>query len=372
PCPPQSFDKAGSPASEIRELWAQQKLNFEDAWQFTRGEGVKVAVIDSGVDSTHPQLSNVKQTLDETGTGPQDCIGHGTKVAGIIGAQDVRSSKQIPFFGVAPGAEIISIKFAVSSDNNDSSLVPKAIRKAVDLGAKVINLSIQGPASADLLSAVRYAHSRDVVIVAAAGNLSGTPGDEPQPVYPAEYENGVISVGAIGPDGQLAEDVSNTVTRVDLTAPGKDIISTFPQPRGSYGGDTGTSFAVPYVAGTAALVRAHNPTWTYLQVRQAIIGTADGGTVKGTGAGLVNPLRAVTSPLSATGGKVPPAPASGRRVPILQPEPEDRFGRLLALSITGGALTVALVVAVICVVVPEGRRRGWQPNRRTTPRPPAA
>lgn len=371
PCP-QGYEQPGSPASQMTaQPWPETMLNFTDVWPLTKGKGVTVAVLDSGVDAGHPQLTNVTKTVDLTHTNLTDCVGHGTGVAGIIGGQDLRPTKHIPFYGVAPDAKIISIKIANQKQNNNSALVGPAIEQAVDLHAKIINLSVDSPDTASLRSAVKYATDHDVLIVASAGNITDK-NQQPQKAYPASYP-GVLSVGAIDEKGQLASDFSNTVTPVTVVAPGQNIISTFPSPPGTYILESGTSFAAPYVAGTAALVWSHSPKMTYLQVKQAIEGTADGGTVTGTGAGVVNPLRAVTAVDTGRGG-VPTVAAQPavRPVTILQPEPVDHFGRMLALSIAGAALTVATVVSVIGVVVPAGRRRGWRPDRRTTGRPPAA
>jgi membrane-anchored mycosin MYCP len=365
-CVPQ---QPGQPVKELTsEPWPLKVLNFSDVWTLTRGEGVTVAVLDSGVDGTHLLLRGRVKSVDVTGTGPDDCIGHGTSAAGIIGAQDLRSTEQIPFYGVAPGAKILSVKMAVGEQNNRAEWAPEAIRTATDMGADVINFSAESSRDNPALkAAVAYAQSKDVVIVAAAGNVEDQERTS-HPAFPASYP-GVISVGAIAKNGQLAENFSNVKSPVSVTAPGDQVISTYPE--GTFFNQTGTSFATPFVAGTAALVRAYNPNLNHLQVKQAIESTADGGTVVGSGNGLVNPLRAVTTVVSGTdgaGGSAQPG-----SVEIMRPEPEDRLGRILALSVTGGALVIAAVVAVIGVVIPAGRRRGWRPGRRTAaPRPPAA
>jgi type VII secretion-associated serine protease mycosin len=342
----------GSPASQMTsEPWPQQRLNFTDAWMLTRGEGVVVAVVDSGVDTTHPQLRGRVQSYDVTKTGAQDCVGHGTRVAGIIGAQDLRG-RGIPFLGVAPGARLISIKSAVGKNDNDPRWVAAGIRQAVDRHAKIINVSSQTPNYPFLKAAVEYAQRKDVLIVAAAGNVEDKQNRTVHEAYPASYP-GVMAVGGTTSDGALS-DSSNSETHVTITAPGKDIISTWPH--GTYYNETGTSFAAPYVAGTAALVRAYHPKLTARQVKYRIEHTADGGTVKGTGAGQVNPLRAVTAVMSEESGQAPAHPAV-RRVSISQPSEGDRFGRTLALSLAGGALVVAAAIAVAGAVIPAGRRR---------------
>ncbi|WP_158581575.1 S8 family serine peptidase [Actinomadura spongiicola] len=340
----------GSPAQELPpQLWPQERLNFTDVWQHTRGAGVKVAVVDSGVDTAHPQLRGHVKAFDVTTSGLKDCVGHGTAVAGIIGAADMRD-KGIPFVGVAPEAEMVSVKMAVKASGNDSRWAAQAIKKAVDLGARVINISSQSPDLPDLRQAVHYAQQRDVVIVSVAGNLTDRTKQTPQKAYPASYP-GVISVGALAQDGTLA-GFSNTVTPVTVTAPGQSVISTWP--RGSYKLDDGTSLAAPYIAGTAALIRAFNPNLTYQQVKHRIETTADGAQAQGTGSGVVNPLRAVTT-VETTTGKAPPP--NIHRVSIDQPLPKDTVGRNLALSITAAALATAAIIATAAVVIPHTRHR---------------
>ena len=344
--------EAGQPRSQLpAQLWPQERLNFTEAWELTRGRGVKVAVIDSGVDASHPQLRGRVKQYDVTKTGTEDCVGHGTEVAGIIGAADMRR-QGIPFLGVAPGAELISIKAATGGQQNDPKWAPAAIRKAVDLGAKVINMSSQSPDYAELRSAVQYALRKDVVIVAAAGNIKDQ-NQTPRNAYPASYE-GVIAVGALNKDGSLAT-FSNATTPVTVTAPGQSVVSTWPD--GTYHMSDGTSQAAPFVAGTAALIRAYHPRMNREQVKRQIELTADGAQGQGTGSGVVNPLRAVTT---VARGTAAPAAIGPHKVKIDQPPPDDRTGRVIALSIAGATLTAAAAVAVGSVVIPAGRRRGWR------------
>ncbi|WP_242909085.1 S8 family peptidase [Actinomadura terrae] len=345
----------GSPANQLpRQLWPEERLNYVDAWTHTRGRGVKVAIVDSGVDATHPQLRGRVASYDVTKSGLQDCVGHGTQVAGIIGGRDLRA-QGISFFGVAPEAQLISVKMAVKSQGNDSRWTPLAIRKAVELGAKVINISSQSPDLPDLRSAVLYAQQHDVVIVSVAGNLTDQQKQTPQKSYPASYA-GVISVGALSKDGKLA-GFSNTVTPVTVTAPGQAVVSTWP--RNAYKADDGTSLAAPYVAGTAALIRSFNPKLTYLQVKERIERTADGAQVQGSGSGVVNPLRAVTT--VSTGG-APAGPAIAHRVSLDRPPAEDHLGKVLALSFAAVALTAAAGVGIAALIIPAGRRRNWRPG----------
>ena len=350
--------------------WAQQALGYSSAWRLTQGAGVTVAVVDSGVDA-NPQFG------DRVTVGPDlagatagdvppgaDCVGHGTSVASIIAAAPQAS---VTFAGVAPQASILSIKIT-NSDNFPGQVTAQAIRDAVNLGANVINLSLATNVSTPaLLAAAQFAQARNVVVVAAAGN------DDPDgvvgPFYPAAYP-GVLSVGAIGPDGSLAS-FSDTRTPVSVTAPGVDVTSAYPGtfPQAYNPGDNGTSFATAFVSGVAALVRAAYPGLGEAQVVTRITATADGPAGPGTGRGMVNPVQAVTAVLPAaalaTGtGALAAAAAAGPegRVPITRASAPDQATRTVAVSVAAGAAGLAVLVVAAALVLPAGRRRHWRPG----------
>jgi membrane-anchored mycosin MYCP len=343
PCnpPPGVQDVTGRP-------WPQERLRFQDVWRLTRGEGVTVAVVDSGVDASHPQLAGVVSgSVDLTGTGARDCVGHGTAVAGIIAGRDL-TARGVPFLGVAPGARILAVKQTDSQDGKVSNLAA-GIERAARLGAQVINVSVQAPDEPDLKAAVEYAQQKDVVIVAAAGNVEQGEG-KGSPAYPAEYP-GVIAVGAASPDGKKS-DFSNGVTRISVTAPGAAITSTWTG--GGYLTNLdGTSFAAPYVSGVVALVRARHPEFDHWQVKRQVEATAEGGGATGTGEGMVNPLLAVTSVLPATTS----ATGGGAAVVVAKADVPDLRGRGTALGIAGGAVAVTVLVVFGAVMVPRARRR---------------
>jgi membrane-anchored mycosin MYCP len=341
---------------QVGESWGQRRLDFTAVWPLTRGQGVTVAMVDSGVDTTHPQI-RVAQSVDLTGTGSQDCVGHGTAVAGIITGAYMA---EIPFTGVAPEARLISIKQTNSDTQGDVKLLASGIIKAADLGAKVINVSIQTSDQPDLRAAVDYALARDAVIVAAAGNVQKEDGT-PTAAYPAAYP-GVLSVGSAGPDGSRAE-FSNTATPVSVLAPGEAITSTWP--RGTYRQDLqGTSYAAPYVAGVAALVRARHPELDNVRVRRRIEMTADGAEGVGTGAGMVNPLLAVSAIIPSEvvaiaprePGDLPPG-AVGKAVP------PDRHAIGVSTAVAITAVFVTLLVTTAGLVIPLGRRRRVRTER---------
>lgn len=359
--PPQQCDiAAGAPKSEITDApWPQKMLNFTDVWPFTEGQHVKLAVVDSGVDASHSQLPKV-DSYDVTGTDKRDCAGHGTEVAGIIAAQDRRGA-HVPFLGVAPKVHLISVKVATQDKNNNALLLATGIKRAAALGAKIICVSSQTANYAFLKAAVRQAQNAGALVVAAAGNTDPNKKDSEQALYPASYD-GVMSVGAVGSDGKVS-DFSDSKSRVSVVAPGNKVISTWPG--NSYHLDDGTSFAAPYVAGTAALVESHFPNLTAAQVKHRIEATADGSTSVGSGHGIINPLRAVTAVLPEEGAQGrPQPPAKAHPVALVRPDHEDPFTRTVALSVVGGALGVAGVVAAGGLIIPAGRRRNWRPSRR--------
>ncbi|TWS23430.1 type VII secretion-associated serine protease mycosin [Tsukamurella sputi] len=342
-----------------------RSLRFDLAWRFTRGEGQKVAVIDTGV-SPHPRLGEVIAGGDyvSSGDGRDDCDAHGTAVAGIIAG---RPAPNDAFAGVAPAASIIAIRQAsaafepqqrgVNSHGNVTTMAYAVVR-AVDLGATVINISevaCGGSTAAlgdDALGrAVRFAAERNVVVVAAAGNVgSGSAcaeqNTEPAaPVTfasPARFADHVLAVGATEPDGRAAQ-FSLAGPWVSVAAPGTDVTTLEPRGTGLANAQTtrsgvtplaGTSYAAPYVAGVAALVRARFPQLSAAQVRARILATArsSAGT---SGAGIVDPVAAVSAALPGE------APTPGRLEVTAGPAPDTR-PRTVALA----GVALVLVAAI--------------------------
>ncbi|MFI9550140.1 S8 family serine peptidase [Nonomuraea endophytica] len=337
------------------EPWAQKRLDIKTAWRLSTGDGVRVAIIDSGLDVKHPQLPWLSDFVDFTGTGYTDCVGHGTAVTGIIAA---RVYPGVAFHGVAPRATVIELKQSSQTEGHVANLAA-AIDKAVELKAGVINISIKAAHNPTLKAAVQNALARDIVIVAAAGNI--TDKNEDVPAYPASYP-GVLAVGSATPDGRRA-DSSNTATPVGVLGPGVGI--TAPWPRGAYKLDLeGSSFGAAYVSGTAALVRARFPRLDQDQVRRRLIATADGSVGKGTGAGMVNPVQAVSAvlPFEPVGQPVvaapPPPPIAADA--IAKAPPEDVSARNGSLAVAAAALILLGVAGAVTRVLPLGRSRGWR------------
>lgn len=357
--------------------WAQRALNFGSVWGLSRGQHVTVAVVDSGIDFTR-QLRGRVAHADLTGGNGEDCVGHGTAVASIIAAS---KTKGVSFYGVAPAAHILSIRVQRTDSTGTQSQaqqlktlvnIAQGIRYAVTRGAQVINVSIQVPGNVPALrSAVEYALRHNVVVVAAAGNntnsANSTNGGYQGPFYPASYP-GVLSVNAVRPDGQLANfDVRNNP--VSVTAPGVNVAAGYAF--GEFTGWDGTSFATAFVSGEAALVRSAHPRFSAAQVVQRIEATADGHAGAHTGFGMINPVQAVNVVLPHA------TPSAGAAQPVLVPARRrvNSSTRTIALSVTGGAIATACLVAVGAIVVPQGRRRHWRPGRlgepAIIPAPPA-
>lgn len=368
PGPTQQCDPSPKYKPQSGTPWAQQALDYSSVWKFTQGAGVTVAVIDSGVDA-NPQFGSrvsVGPMFAKAPSGPAyaDCVGHGTMVAGIIAAAPRAGT---PFAGVAPQAHILSIKVTNSEGGISSTTLASAIGQAIMKGAQVINVSIDTPVdSPDLRGIVNYALQHNIVVVAAVGNdeppADGTGPPTHGPFYPADYP-GVLSVGAVDADGNLAS-FSDKKTNVSVTAPGKDITSTFPGTSGdSYAADDGTSFAAPFVSGEVALVRSRYPNLSAQQVARRITETADGPAGAGTGNGLINPVQAVTAVLPRGAAAAGAAAARPGPVSVNRAAP-NRSEKMVAASLAGGAFAVAALVIAAAVVIPAGRRRGWRPGER--------
>lgn len=335
--------------------WPLERMEPERVWPLTRGDGIKVAVIDSGV-GEHPILKGrvkaVDYTEDELGA-RCDMASHGTLVAGIIAGAETPDS---PFHGLAPESKILSyrvIDTMESSTSRDATVpVVDAIRDSVDSGADVINLSLTAVHTKALRDAIDYAHKHDVVVVAAAGNS----GAEGKKSYPAAYEH-VIAVGGLSPDGGHVES-SSIGDYVDIAAPGEEIDGPAPA-GGGYGRreEGGTSFAAPYVSATAALLRDYYPEDSAEQITRRLTATADhppGGWNQVVGYGELNPYRAMTTVLS--GGEK--RTATDPHAPEAATDPTAPIRRK-ALLLTVCAAAVVLLFLGAKVVVPRGRARGW-------------
>lgn len=268
------------------QIWAET-LDLPAAWDLTTGsDEAVVAVVDSGVSASHPDLQGALLAgwdFLNNDDQPEDDVGHGTAVAGIIAA---RGDDRLGIAGVAMNALILPVKVG-SADGAPVSAIAEGVVWAADQGVDVINLSLvtDQPSNA-LRDAVQYAYERNIAVVTAAGN-------DPQGItYPGAYDQ-AISVGASTLWGTLTAFTSRE-NRVDLVAPGASVTAPW---WSSGAGDgwttvTGTSFAAPMVSGVIALLRSISPDITVEELRQLLRATAvplsDGEPEPGSGAGLLD------------------------------------------------------------------------------------
>jgi membrane-anchored mycosin MYCP len=295
---------ANADAWRDKEFWLKES-GVTNAWQVSKGAGVKVAIIDSGIDGSHPDLKGVVVGgTDVSGAGApngQKSIGakteHGTLVATMLAGRGHTTPSASPsptasatpaapptvppaggpegITGVAPEAEILAVSTWLGSPNpggkSDQEQIPDAVRWAVDNGAKVINISLGStspdwPQSWD--AAFLYAEQKDVVIVAAAGNRVG---GNVQVGAPATIP-GVLTVAGLDGDGRASVDSSSQGISIGVAAPAENLVGGIPG--GGYAEWAGTSGAAPIVSGVAALIRSKWPEMSATQVINRIVSTA--------------------------------------------------------------------------------------------------
>ncbi|MFD5116866.1 type VII secretion-associated serine protease mycosin [Streptomyces sp. NPDC058391] len=392
---------AGTPAyaDSIRsQQWHLDAMGAEEIWQISTGTGVTVAVIDSGVDDTNPDLlgqvlKGKDLTPDEAGDEHTDYDGHGTNMAGLI-AGTGKSGGGDGAFGLAPGAKILPIRMrdAQGNANRESEVeefnksASAAIRYAADSDARVINISMGArEGSQQLTDAVKYALGKGSLVFAATGNNaeadnsvrfpSGTPG--------------VVGVGAIGKDLKKTDE-SQYGPQVDVSAPGEGMVA-------ACGGKTGlctshgTSDATAIASASAALIWSKHPDWTNNQVLRVMLNTI-GAPTSGNerndhiGYGVVRPLRALKTPGDpgpadeyplpdlAAAAPAAPAPESSKATggneddkqpPAAAGAASDDGGNT-GLWIGLGIGAAVLLGAAVTVPIVRSRRRATTP-----PQPPA-
>jgi type VII secretion-associated serine protease mycosin len=364
------------PVEEVPELpWAQQWFAPERVWPLSRGQDVVVAVVDSGVDTSHPQLRDAgvlagADLLAEPAGAHVDCESHGTAVASIIAATAVEG---IGFSGLAPDAQILPIRVAEQGvdatgpdrpSQVDADTFAEAVDWAVDQEAQVINLSVvfyqDDPGIA---AAIGRAVDRGVVVVAAIGPAQPEPSSAAPIPYPAAYP-GVLGVGSFG----LAANGTPVLTsaagpHLDLVAPG-EAVTAAAAPAGHHATWSGSSFAAPFVSATAALLLAADPDLPAGSVARQLVATGDPGPggPDGTAYPVVNPYRALTERLAdgpplAAG---PPEPEAVDPVAAARAARWERAGKLAAV-VTIVAATGFALAAGGAAVWRRGHRRGWRP-----------
>jgi len=287
--------------------WAVAASGVDGLAGVADGAGETVAVIDSGVAPLATFGHRVLHGHDLLGStdGRTDCVGHGTAVASIIAAAPANG---IGFRGLAPVAKILPVRVTeaelvgtvASGDATTAAGLGDAITWAVDHGADVLNISVVvGTDDRTLRTAVARAIDKGVVVVASVGNSHSDSGPDPTP-YPAAYP-GVIGVGSIDSTGQRSS-TSEVGNFLDVVAPGGGV--TADRVPSGLGAFDGTSFAVPYVAATAALIRQEFPGLGPDQVAARIFATTDrppiGASPTDYGHGIVDPYRAVAGALPGT------------------------------------------------------------------------
>lgn len=291
----------------ISQAWGLRKTDAAKAWEISQGSrDIVVAIIDTGIDSKHEDLAKNMWTnkgeigkdsqgrdkatngIDDDGNGFIDDVngwnfvsnnnnlednhGHGTHIAGIVGAQ-AGNGKGIA--GIAPNVSMMVLKYydpkVAFTDNLRNTIL--AIRYAVKMGAQIINYSGGGlEFSQDEKDAIELARQKGILFVAAAGN-ERTNSDKNH-YYPADYGlNNIISVTAIDPGTEVLASSNFGVETVDIAAPGQGIISTLPN--NNYGPMTGTSQATAFVTGAAALVMAHKKAFHAEEVKKYILATGE-------------------------------------------------------------------------------------------------
>lgn len=255
------------------EQWALDDLQVERVWPRGTGSGVVIAVIDTGVDATHPDLAGRVLTGaafppdGRPGTSPVNP--HGTHVAGIAVAI---ANNGIGIAGVAPSATVLPVRTFDETGWADTSALVDGIIYAADEGADIINMSYTAAETSEAeRAAVNYARSKGAVLFAAGGN-AGQVEPAGTPVYPAALD-GVIGVSNLENRTGRINPITNAGTFIDVSAPGTDILSTMPGNR--YDRMTGTSMAAPAAAGVAALLLSVHPGLTAGQVEQALIAGAE-------------------------------------------------------------------------------------------------
>lgn len=394
---------------------SQSALNLPAAWQFSRGDGQLVAVLDTGV-RPGPRLPNVEPGGDfvETTDGLTDCDGHGTLVAGIIAGHP---SADDGFSGVAPAARVVSIRTSsarfsprtpggdplMARVSSEVATLARAIVHAADLGARVIDvgsatcLPVDRPVDqAALGAAVRYAAvDKDAVIVAAAGNsgptgsFAGGTSCESNPLtdlsrpndprnwagvtsvsIPSLWQPYVLSVASLTPEGQPSK-FTVAGPWVGVAAPGERIVSVgngdgaglangLPDDHQQLVALKGTSYAAGYVAGVAALVRSKYPDLSATAVTHRITATAHNGARDPSnvvGAGSVDPVAALTWQLPA--GDQPSGAAAKQVALPPAPAPENTTPRTVAVA---GTAVLAVLVAVAGAVTTIAARRRKDPT----------
>jgi type VII secretion-associated serine protease mycosin len=375
---------ASAPAIAVQSIRSAEQpqlaaVSASAAWRVTRGSGVTVAVLDTGVDASVPDLAgSVTVGPDETyGVDPPGYRPphlHGTYIASLVAGHGSGAGRRSGVIGIAPAASVLSVRvilddsepgfgeFADESAYDDA--IGHGIRYAADHGAGVINMSLGSTApTRDLRAALAYATARNVVAVAAAGNDGAAQHGYTPFSYPAAFP-GVIAVAAVSLHGDRAP-FSDDNASVVLSAPGVNVVGA--GPGGSYLEADGTSPASAVVAGVAALIRARYPHLTPVQVEQAMVASAthrpSGGYSPGTGFGEVDAPAALAAAARLAAARAPPGLAASHRFGhpgVIQVVHRDT-ARITAYTVAAAVLVLACLALLVVLGVRLRRRRAAPP-----------
>ncbi|GIF63123.1 type VII secretion-associated serine protease [Asanoa ishikariensis] len=348
----------------VRSLqWHLDALKIPQAHRLSKGKGVVVAVIDSGVQASHPDLKGQvlpgkgfgPGSVDDGRTDPDRTAGHGTAMAGLIAA---RGGDERHALGIAPEAKILPVSLGPSGLRE----APAGIRWAVDNGADVINVSLGTERDdPEVVEAVEYALSKDVVVVAATGNTGSTYLEIPMPASIP----GVIAVGGATRSGALW-DGTIVGQAMAVSAPGEAIVApTRPGvAEGDYAVYEGTSASAAIVSGVVALVRARYPSLDAANVVNRVVSTARDRGAKGRdpeyGFGSVDVLAALTREVPAVEANplgAPPAPSASAAPADAGSEQREGSGGSWVLIAIVLALVLAAALVVVLVLVNRRARR---------------
>ncbi len=287
----------------LSQQWALENIQAFGAWDITTGGNIVVAVVDTGVSTSHPDLEGkvlpgYNALLQNDAS--QDNNGHGTAIAGLIAA---RTDNNTGIAGVCWGCAILPVKVLNERGAGDDVDLARGIRWATEHGAHIINLSLGGAENSQVLrDAVEYAYQRGVLLIAASGNEQQL-GNFTN--YPAAYPQ-VVAVGATTNSDRLAR-FSNTGEHIDLVAPGVALWTTILD--GDFGPPNGTSFSSPFVSGVAALILTVRPDLPHADVacilKMSSDDLGDAGRDNEYGWGRLNALRAVQQAQTYTGCNLP-------------------------------------------------------------------
>ncbi|MEU6143887.1 S8 family serine peptidase [Streptomyces sp. NPDC047081] len=343
---------AGSGRRATDVPWEQVSLQLGRTWEFASGAGVTVGVVDTGVSDSAPALKGRVTAVGDAGT---DCVGHGTFVAGLVGAA---VEDGVRFAGVAQQARILAVRGSDERGAVTAERVADGIRAAVDGGAKVVTVSAAlGGDTPGLRSAVALAAKKDVLVIAAAvpdtpaTAASATDSPPARDYYPAA-DDGVLSVLDVDVDGKRPTGAYTTGSAA-IAAPGDGVVGIGPAKNGHYIG-SGASLAAGFVAGAAALVRSVHPELTAAQTASLLRTSAYPADVP-----RLDPYAAVTSVVTGASAPAVAAPAAPVRLPA------DKAAGPLRRALWPASAGLAVIIAVVWLglVLPRGRRLGWRPSK---------